>query len=223
MAGTPLKRARREEREAEQLATYETTKRPALPEPRPIDQPADYSDDLIPDMLNLAEHGYSPVEIAAHWSISEEVMAEWVKAHPQFKAALNHARAREKAWWVSRARLALRDNNNKFPAGAWSHVMRAKFPEYDDKSGVTVNISGGQQLVVIHRTEPEPLHERMAGQDKALIDHATVGLAHSPTVQQTPEGSPDASLVRIGGPGGVSPGGETPRPQDPPPGGKPDT
>lgn len=223
MAGTPLKRLRREQREADQLATYETVKRPALPEPRPIHEPATYSDDLIPELLALAEEGYASVEIAAHWAISEEVMAEWVKAHPQFKEALNHARAREKAWWVSRARLALKDNNNKFPAGAWSHVMRAKFPEYDDKSGMTVNINTGQQLVIVHRTEPEPLHERVSGAGSALIEHEAVRLSHSPTGSPTAEGSAGGSLSTGGGQAVTSPTEQPPRPQDPPPPGKPGT
>lgn len=180
MAGTPLKRARREERQADQLATYETVKRPPLPAPR--DAPIDYSPELIPELLALASQGYSATETAAHWSISDEDITAWGKAHQDFATALKHARAREKAWWLSRARLAIRDDNNRFPAGAWSHVMRARFPEYDDKSGVTLNLDLGS-LVIVRLDQPEPLAERTADRSKPLIEGECIRLEASPTVQ----------------------------------------
>lgn len=189
MAGTPLKRARREAREADQLATFETVKRPALPEPR--DTPADYSPDLIPELLTLGANGYAPAEIAAHWCISEERLQEWGKAHQDFAEALNHARAREKAWWLSRARLAIRDDNNRFPAGAWSHVMRARFPEFDDKQTITLDIGS---LVVIQRNRPEPLQERTADEAKPLIEGRCVRLPDSLTGPDQPQTNlPDAA------------------------------
>lgn len=191
MAGTPLKRARQEQREAEQLATFETTKRQPLPEPHT--EPATFSLDLVPELLILANEGYALTEIAAHWSISEETLEEWRKAHLAFEEALNHARAREKAWWLSRARLAIRNDNNKFPAGAWSHVMRARFPEYADHSGVTVNVNLNDLVVIQRRQPPEPLQERVAGQDKPLIEGVTVRLPHSLTASGEAEGSAEPS------------------------------
>lgn len=191
MAGSPLKRARKEQREAEQLATFETTKRQPLPEPH--NQPASFSLDLIPELLALASEGYALTEIAAHWSISEETLEEWRKTHSAFGEALNHARAREKAWWLSRARLAIRNDNNKFPAGAWSHVMRARFPEYADHNGVTVQLNVAD-LVVIQRREPEPLQERTASAASPLIEHRTVRLEHSLTVDQTADPRVEGNL-----------------------------
>lgn len=185
MAGTPLKRARREERQADQLATYETVRRAALPDPRT--EPATYHPDLLPELLALAGEGYSATEIAAHWAISEETLQEWAKAHLALAETLNHARAREKAWWLSRARLAIRDDNNRFPAGAWSHVMRARFPEYDDKQVIQIDLG---QLVIIQRSRPEPLQERTADSAKPLIEGRAVRLAHG----LTGEGSTDPSL-----------------------------
>lgn len=199
MAGTPLKRARREERQADQLATYETVKRPPLPEPR--DTPAEYSPDLIPELMALASEGYSSTEIAAHWAISEEEMTEWEKAHSDFATALNHARAREKAWWLSRARLAIKNDNNRFPAGAWSHVMRARFPEYDDKSGLGALLDLGA-LVIIQRRQPEPLGERAAHDAKPLIEGRSVRLDDSLTGEgrgQTNLAAPDAGRVQSDG------------------------
>lgn len=184
MAGTPLKRARRAEREADQLATFESVKRPALPEPHQT--PAAFSLDLIPELLALASDGYAPAEIAAHWMVSEEDVAEWGKTCPDFQAALNHARAREKAWWLSRARLAIRDDNNRFPAGAWSHVMRSRFPDFDDKAGLGALLDLGA-LVIIQRRAPEPLGERAAPGSMPLIEGRSVRLEHGPTVQGSGE------------------------------------
>lgn len=182
MAGQPLRRARREEREADQLATYETVKRSPLPDPR--SEPAAYEPALIGELLALAANGYSSTEIAAHWAISEETLAEWGKAHQELATALNHARTREKAWWFSRARLAIASDNNRFPAGAWSHVMRARFPdEYGDK-GHTITLDLGS-LVVIHRAEP--LGERAVHGAKPLIEGRVTQLPMS----LTGEGSAD--------------------------------
>src|SRR5690606_549325 len=112
MAGSPLKPARREQREANQLATYETTRR--TPRPAARDTPADYAPSQSDEVLALSDEGYSLAEIAARWSTSEETIEQWRKAHSEFDEALNRARAREKAWWLARARKAIRDDNNRF-------------------------------------------------------------------------------------------------------------
>lgn len=182
MAGTPLKRARREQREADQLATFPTTKRPPLPEPRT--EPVEYSPDLHPELLQLSAHGYSLTEIAAHWCISEETLNAWGKAHSSLAETFNHARAREKAWWISRARIAIDTDNNRFPAGAWSHVMRARFPDEYGEKGPTIHLDLGQ-LVVIQRARPEQLTGSQSGSDaKPLIEGRTVRLHGSQTVDQ---------------------------------------
>ncbi|GEM_PF-5338447 len=191
MAGSPLKRARREQREADQLATFETTRRNPLPAPH--DTPADYAPSLIDELLALSDEGYSLAEIAAHWSTSEETIEQWRKAHLEFDEALNRARAREKAWWLARARKAIRDDNNRFPAGAWSHVMRARFPEYADQKGVTVNLNLSDLVVINRRQPPEPLHERVAESDKPLIEWRTVRLAHSLTASDEAKGSSETT------------------------------
>lgn len=188
MAGRPLTRARREEREAQQLADLQSEQRAPVSEPR--DTPADYSDDLIPDLLALASQGYSRVEIAAHWAVSEETVGEWEKAHKPFADALSHARTREKAWWMGRARKAIRDDNNRFPAGAWSHVMRARFAEYDDKPGLVLDIG---QLVVIQRRQPELTGDQSPANAMQLISHRTVRLPVGPTVA----GSVDPNLPDV--------------------------
>lgn len=177
MAGRPLTRAKREQAEAAALQADPATARKQF---TPRDTPADYADDLIEELLSLAAEGYSATEVAAHWAISEETFAMWEKAHKPFADAVSRARAREKAWWLARARLAIRNDNNRFPAGAWSHVMRSRFPEFDDKSGLGALLDIGA-LVVIQRRQPEPLHERLSDHAKPLIEGECTQLPQSLT------------------------------------------
>lgn len=189
MAGRPLRRARLAEQQASTLATDPATKRTDLPAPRT--EPASYSADLLPELLALAADGYASVEIAAHWAVSEETLQDWAKAHPEFKEALSHARALEKAWWMSRARLALRDNNNKFPAGAWSHVMRARFPEFADGPGVQINIGAADRLVIVTRRDPygeQLTGGQSPGEANALIEGEASGLDAGPEAPGRPAG-----------------------------------
>lgn len=176
MAGRSISRARYE---AEQLRIQEARQLPS--EPR--SEPATYSPDLDAEIIALASLGLMPAEIAAHWAISEEELKEWEEAHSSFRDAARRARTRAKAWWQRQPRQAISEGNNKFPAGAWAQQVRAMFPEYDDKAGASVRIDLGS-LVVIHR--PEPPSRRTDDETSALIEHATVRLPASQTVENEP-------------------------------------
>lgn len=173
MAGRSISRARYE---AEQLRIAEARE---LPSPQ-REQPITYSADLDAEIIALADRGLMPAEIAAHWAISEEELKEWEEAHDTFRAAARRARTRAKAWWQRQPRQAISEGNNKFPAGAWAQQVRAMFPEYDDKANVSVRLDLGS-LVVISR--PEPPTQRTALDVKPLIEHATVKLADSRTLE----------------------------------------
>lgn len=145
MPGSPTRRSRA----IISRSVAEDAVAPRSPLPPRRTSPTSYTEDLIGEFVALAEEGYSIVEVAAYWSIEEALIEQWRDEHPDFDEALRRARTLEKAWWMSRARHALRDDNNRFPAGAWSHVMRARFPEYDDKKGVTVQLDLGQLVRVV--------------------------------------------------------------------------
>lgn len=184
MPGRPGRQARRLAEQAAALA-------PATPPTYPPHTTApDYSDALIPELLALASEGYAAVEIAAHLCISEETLKAWGEAHASFGAALTDARTREKAWWMSRPRLALRDDNNRFPAGAWSHVMRARWEEYGDQQGVTVNVDLGR-LVVLDLRGPELMNSQQGSEASALIEGQVVRLDTSLTGEGGVESAPD--------------------------------
>ena len=191
MAGRSYTRAR-VEAEAERLAEAR-----ALPS-EPRTEPLAYSPEIIPELIALADRGLADSEIAAHWCLTEAEIKEWEKAHIEFGRAMAQARTRAKAWWERSARLAMAERDTRYPAGLFSHVMRARFPEYDDKTSATVHIDLGS-LVVIQRAEPPG--KRTDDAPSALIEHASVRLAGSQTARSerlapmsAPSGDPGAAL-----------------------------
>lgn len=184
MAGRSLSAARAEQALERAREAHET----------PTDRrehPIPYTPDLPDEALALAAIGMTAVEIAAHWAISEEELAEWEKAHSELADALRRARTRAKAWWTRQPRLAIAAQDNKFPAGAWAQQVRALFPEYSDQKGVMVTVNLNDLVVIQRRQPPEPLQERVAGQDNVLIEGRTVRLPYSPTVSDQGQGSTD--------------------------------
>lgn len=194
MAGRPHSAARAAAA-AERIAQANT-----LPtEPRPFDQPAEYHPDLIGELMALADHGLSDAEIAAHWSVSLETLGEWREAHQAFRAAFPRARTRAKAWWERSARVALASGDSRYPAGLFSHVMRARHADYDDKATVTVNIDLASRLVVLDLSRPTGLPgSQTAGEAKPLIEGECVRLDESLTAEGSPKTEPVPTQGRQG-------------------------
>lgn len=183
MAGRPLAQARA------QAALEAIRAANSLPtEPRT--EPATYSPDLPAEAIALAAIGMHHVEIAAHWAISEQTLAEWEKVHIELQDALQRARTRAKAWWIKQPRVAIGEKDNKFPAGAWSQQVRALFPEYDDKANVQVHIDLGS-LVVVRLDGEEPTGSRLATDANPLIEGECIKLEDGLTV----EGSAEARVI----------------------------
>jgi hypothetical protein len=173
MAGRPLTRARQADAERK-LREATTTPTPRRTEPAP------YSDDLAPEVIELGRNGFSPAEIADHLAVDEQTLEQWGEAHEALRDAMSRARTACKAWWERQARVAVATGDTRFAAGAWSHLMRAKFPEYDEKRGFTVQIDVSKFVVLNLADSPD---ERMPGGSKALSDKATVRLPASHTVE----------------------------------------
>jgi hypothetical protein len=184
MAGRPLSAARAIA-EAERI-----TKARELPtEPR--EEPATYSPEIIPELLALSDLGLTPAEIAAHWNVTEADLTEWAETHAPFKAAVARARTRSKAWWERSARLAMAERDTRYPAGLFSHVMRARYTEYDDKpQGLVLDLSG---LVLVNLRDQAQLAGLPAQQTvidaKPLSAHTTAILGPGQTASDGVETS----------------------------------
>ena len=163
-------------------------------------EPATYTDAIPAEVIALGAEGLSEAQIAAHLAIDIETLRGWSDGRPELKAALSRARTAMRAWWEEKARRAIVTADNRFPAGAWSQVMRARFSEYDDKPTVSIDLGS---LVVIQRAEPPG--KRTDGEPSALIEHASVRLAGSQTARDerlapmsAPSGDPGAALSSAG-------------------------
>lgn len=165
-------------RKAERLEALRALEGETLPLPtEKRSEPIPYSDDLPAECVELGRQGLSEAQIAAHWAIDIETMREWGDQYPALKAALSRARTAMRAWWEEKARSAIVKGDNRFPAGAWSQVMRARFSEYDDKQLAPVVIDL-RQLVQIRLPDPAGLPvEQRAARPIPLEGHATVRLA----------------------------------------------
>jgi hypothetical protein len=196
MAGRAVSRAKFD---AEQQRLQEARELPT--EPRAL--PATYSPDLIPELLALADKGLTDAEVSAHWNITEDDLKEWANAHPPFKAAVARARTRAKAWWERSARLAMAERDTRYPAGLFSHVMRARYSEYDDKAGqVHLHFDIGR-LVMMDLRAPELPSQQMVTPPNPLIEHDTGQLAQGLTASHEVE----TGSLRHVGPGSDDEGG----------------
>jgi hypothetical protein len=173
---------------AERAAALATLTGEPLPLPTPRrSSPAEYTDAIPGEIIALGANGLTETQIADHLGLDVDALQVMGKAHPAVRDALSRARTAAKAWWEEQARRALITENNRFPAGAWAQVMKARFPDYDDRPSIQIDLG---QLVVINRGRGEPLQERAAGDAKPLIEGRAIRLAHSPTG----EGTTDSSL-----------------------------
>ncbi|HEV7352578.1 MAG TPA: hypothetical protein VGN74_05555 [Brevundimonas sp.] len=184
MAGRPLAQARAQAAlERIREANTTPTERRATP--------VTYTPDLCDEAIQLAAIGMTFVELADHWALSEEGLAEMAKAHADLQTALQRARTTAKAWWTRQPRLAIGEKDNKFPAGAWSQQVRALFPEYDDKASVMINVGNADRLVIV--TRRDPYGEQLTGgqspcEAKVLIEGETSRLDTGPEASGRPAG-----------------------------------
>ena len=185
---TRAQQAASSDRKAERAAALRTLDGQPLPLPSDRrSEPAPYTPDLPAEVIALGAAGLTDTQIADHLALTTDGLATMGKAHPALDAALSRARTAAQAWWEEQARRALITENNRFPAGAWAQVMKARFAGYDDRPSITLDLG---QLVIIQRNPPEPLGKRAADDANPLIEGRCVRLPAS----LTGEGITDPNL-----------------------------
>lgn len=191
MATRVQHREKAENRES-RLAALRVIEGEALPLPtEPRTDPAEYTDDIPAEVIALASEGLSESQIAKHLAVDVETLRGWGEAHTALKSALSRARTAMLAWWEEKARRAIVTGDNRFPAGAWSQVMRARFSAYDDRANVTLNFDL-RTLVHIGRQEPDLPSEQMVRSANPLILDGTARLVGSQTASgEVESSSPD--------------------------------
>lgn len=86
----------------------------------------EYTPDIIPVILALAEQGMGEAEWISHMGLTPERWAEWVRTFPDLRQAVDQARARGVAFWDRAARQAMRANNSRFPTHVYSKWREAQ-------------------------------------------------------------------------------------------------
>lgn len=174
MAG---RRAFKEERERH----LEAIGQKPLPLPSERRQrPISFTDDLPDEAADLGASGLSDTEIAAHWAIDMQTLNAWREAHPALDEAMSRARTAAEAWWEEKARRALELRDNRFPAGAWAMVMKARFPNYRERVEISGSIDVTRRLVILD-LRAGPLSEQSLEGAKPLIEHGPARLVASQT------------------------------------------
>ena len=159
MPGSPIRRARKsaeQQREDQMRVLGVNPADEQLPTARRT-TPEPWSEALSDEAVALAEHGLSEAEIAAHWRVGLETIGGWMVEHAEFRASMSRASAQAMAWWERKARLAVGRDNNKFAAGAWAQVMRARFPTYADRLEVSGSVDVTSRLVIVDLRTPEQI------------------------------------------------------------------
>jgi hypothetical protein len=103
---------------------------------RPVGRPSLYKLEYCDKVIELGKEGCSPAEIASHFDVDRETLANWGEAHPEFLAALTRAKVHEQAWWEKAGKSGM--IADKFNAQVWSKSVSARFRnDYTERKEVT--------------------------------------------------------------------------------------
>jgi hypothetical protein len=92
---------------------------------RPRGRPSLYDAAHCERVLELAAEGCGKAEIAAALSISRKTLNAWIKAHGEFREAMNRAKELEYAWWLAAGRKG--QFLKTWNATSWALQMRNRF------------------------------------------------------------------------------------------------
>lgn len=95
------------------------------PPPLKVGRPSQYRPEYCDEVIALGADGYSPAQIAAHYSVTRSTLYAWADQHPEFMTALKIAKEFEQAWWENAGRQGM--YADKFNFGVWKKSMEARF------------------------------------------------------------------------------------------------
>lgn len=90
-------------------------------------RPTEYKPEYCERVIQWGEAGKSKTWMAAKLGVCKRTMQLWEKAHPDFLAALERAKALEQMWWEDSGQDGM--TSDKFNSGVWSRSMAARFPD----------------------------------------------------------------------------------------------
>ena len=107
-----------------------------------VGAPSKYRPEFCEKIIELGKEGKSRTQMASHFDVSRETIAEWARVHTEFSAALIRADAHCQAWWENMGQqgLMMPKEMGTFNAAVWSKSVSSRFPDhYTEKKQVEMS------------------------------------------------------------------------------------
>lgn len=117
-------------------------------------RPTLYQESFCTDVLGYGAEGMSRAQIAVELGVSMATVQNWEAAHPDFLAAMVHARTLAQAWFEKKAQRGLDMPTKEFNAGLWAKQVSCRFREdYTERKELDHSGSG---FALIVNSQPRP-------------------------------------------------------------------
>ena len=90
-------------------------------------RPTKYLPEMCKQVIEWGAQGKSRTWMAAKLGIDRSTIIQWIKTHPDFSAAMAHAKALEQLWWEDKGQENL--DAQHFQSSMWNRSMAARFPD----------------------------------------------------------------------------------------------
>ena len=117
-------------------------------------RPTIYRTEFCQRVIEYGHKGKSRMQIAALLGVAKATIQNWEAAHPDFLAAMTHARDLAQAWFEDRGQIGLNLPTKEFNTALWAKQVSNRFREdYTDRKEVEHSGSG---FALIVNDQPRP-------------------------------------------------------------------
>jgi hypothetical protein len=118
-----------------------------------LGRPTKYDPKYCDIVIELGRQGYSRVQMFAETGVPYATFKAWEQGQPDFRAAMEEARALAQAHWeeLGKTHLVEVPGGPRLNAGLWSRSMSARFPgDYSERAKVEVTGKDDGPIEVDH-------------------------------------------------------------------------
>lgn len=103
-------------------------------------------------VVELGMEGKSRAQIASALGVAKATIQNWEAAHPEFLAAMTHARDEAQAWWEGMGQAGL--TMQGFNASLWAKNVSCRFREdYSEPKNVILSGDAANPVRTVNRVE----------------------------------------------------------------------
>ena len=118
----------------------------------PAGRPTTYDPKFCDKVLELGAEGKSRAQIASALGVAKATIQNWEAAHPEFLAAMTHARDEAQAWWEGMGQAGL--TMQGFNASLWAKNVSCRFREdYSEPKNVILSGDAANPVRTVSRVE----------------------------------------------------------------------